>query len=138
MVVTRDGSHVLISLKDQKRLMLLSQHYPTFLGEGKFSRKTRQPSKKQRVQSDSGVSSGSESSDSEDDCSPAHNHSNSTDDLSMFAGEIPEDSIQVVDACNVDNECMVEVQFPEGNLSSVEVEEINAVAIMNCLGCHAA
>ena len=56
----------------------------------------------------------------------------------MFAGEIPEDSIQVVDACNVDNECMVEVQFPEGNLSSVEVEEINAVAIMNRIGRHAA
>ena len=56
----------------------------------------------------------------------------------MFAGEIPEDSIQVVDACNVDNECMVEVQFPSGNLSSVEVEEINAITIMNRIGRHAA
>merc|ERR1712120_115635 len=67
VVVTRDGSHVLISLKDQKRLMLLSPQYPTFLGEGKFNRRTRQQSKKQRVQSDSGMSSGSESSDSEDE-----------------------------------------------------------------------
>ena len=50
VVVTRDGNHCLISLKDQKRLMLLSQHYPTFLGEGRYSRKTKQSSRKQRVQ----------------------------------------------------------------------------------------
>ena len=57
----------------------------------------------------------------------------------MFAGEIPEDSIQVIEACHVGNECMVEVQFPEGkHLSSVEVEEANAVAIMHRIGKHAA
>ena len=53
----------------------------------------------------------------------------------MFAGEIPEDMIEVVEACHVGNECMVEVRFPEGkNLSSVDVEEANAVAIMHKLG----
>ena len=57
----------------------------------------------------------------------------------MYAGEIPEDSIQVIEACHVGNECMVEVQFPEGkHLSSVEVEETNTVAIMHRIGKHAA
>ena len=55
----------------------------------------------------------------------------------MFAGEIPEDSIQVVDCCFVDNSCMVEVQFPSGNMSSTEVEEINSIAVLNRIGRHA-
>ena len=42
VVVTREGNHILISLKDQKRLMLLEQQYPKFLERGKFSRSDRQ------------------------------------------------------------------------------------------------
>ena len=136
VVVTRDGNHCLVSLKDQKRLMLLSEHYPTFLGEGKFSRsqrlKQRQASQRQTSQSDSGIDSGSESSDSEDENSTSHNHSNFDNANSMFAGEIPEDSIQVIEACHVENECMVEVHFPDGqHMSSEEVEEANSIAILH-------
>ena len=57
----------------------------------------------------------------------------------MFAGEIPEDTIEVFEACHVGNECMVEVRFPDGkHLSSVDLEEANTVAIMHKLGKHAA
>ena len=50
VVVTKEGNHVLISLKDKKRLMLLSEHYPKFLGKGKHSRSQRH---KQRQTSES-------------------------------------------------------------------------------------
>ena len=61
------------------------------------------------------------------------------DKYSMFAGEIPEDMIEVVEACHVGNEALVEVRFPKGkNLSSVDCEEANAVVIMHKLGKHAA
>ena len=106
MVVTNEGNHVLISLKDQKRLMLLSEHYPKFLGEGKDSRSKRHR-QRQASQSDSGIDSASDSTDSEDESSTAHNHNNLNNDNSMFAGKIPEDTIEVVEACHVGNECMV-------------------------------
>ena len=41
VVVTKEGNHILISLKYQKKLMLLEQQYPKFLGRGKFSRSDR-------------------------------------------------------------------------------------------------
>ena len=110
MVVTNEGNHVLISLKDQKRLMLLSEHYPKFLGEGKDSRSKRSR-QRQASQSDSGVNSTSES---DDENPTAHNHNDANDKYSMFAGEIPENMKEVVEACHVGNEALVEVRFPRG------------------------
>ena len=135
VVVTNEGNHVLISLKDQKRLMLLSETYPKFLGQGKDSR--IKPSKKrQAAQCDSGVES---TSDSDEDSSTDHNHKDINDKYSMFAGEIGEDEIEVVEACQVGNEALIEVRFPEGkNMSSIECKEANAVAVMHKLGKHAA
>ena len=122
VVVTKEGNHVLISLKDQKRLMLLSEHYPKFLREGKNSRSQRHR-QRQASKSDSGIDSASDSTDSEDESSTAHNHNNFNADSSMFVGEIPEDTIEVVEACHVGNKCMAEVRFSEGkHLSSVDVE----------------
>ena len=105
------------------------------MGEGKDSRSKRSR-QRQASQSDSGVNS---SSESDDENHTAHNHNDDNDKNSMFAGEIPEDMIEVVEACHVGNECLVEVRFPEGkNLSSVDVEEANSVVIMHKLGKHAA
>ena len=39
VVVTMHGNHCLISLKDQKCMLLILQQYPTFFGKGKQSRK---------------------------------------------------------------------------------------------------
>ena len=61
MVVTKEGNHCLISLKDQKRLLLIEQQYPTFLGRGRFSRKDSAKNSKSSKSNDSGVDSGSES-----------------------------------------------------------------------------
>ena len=83
-MVTSEGNHVLISLKDQKRLMLLSETYPKFLGQGKDSR-TR--CHKKTVEDDSEVESTSDSdSDSESDSSTDHDHNGINDKYSMFAG----------------------------------------------------
>ena len=66
VVVTRDGSWTLISLKDQKRLLLLQKNYPTFLGTGRHRRPDARNTQRCGATSDS-VVSGSES-DSDTDC----------------------------------------------------------------------
>ena len=104
----------MISLKDQKRLMLLSEHYPKFLGEGKNSRSQRHR-QRQTSQSDSGIDSGSESTDSEDESSTAHNHNNSNDYSSMFAGEIPEDTIEVAKLVMWKTSVRLRLDSPMGN-----------------------
>ena len=115
--------------------MLLSETYPKFLGQGKDSRSKRSR-QRQATESDSGVES---TSDSDEDSSTDHDHGHINDRYSMFAGEIPEDEIEVVEACHVGNEALIEVRFPEGkNMSSIECEEANVVAVMHKLGKHAA
>ena len=66
MVVTKEGNHILISLKDQKRLMLLDQQYPKFLGRGRFSRSDRQ-NQRENKDLDSGIDT-----ESEDECYTAN------------------------------------------------------------------
>merc|ERR1711873_260460 len=66
IVVTVEGSRTLISPKDQKRLLLLQRDYPRFLGEGQYRRKTSKTHQTKSTESDSGLSSSS-NSDSESD-----------------------------------------------------------------------
>ena len=58
VVVTTQGNHCLISLKEQKHMLLIQQQYPTFLGRGKYSRKD---SAKKPKCTDLGIETGSES-----------------------------------------------------------------------------
>ena len=89
---------------------------------------------RQSLDSDSGIDSASDT-ESEDECYTASTDSKSNIETGMFAEDIPEDSIEVLEACHVGNEAVVEVRFPEGkNLSSIEVEEANAIALMHKLG----
>ena len=68
VVVTRDGSWTLISPRDQKRLWLLHQNYPQFLGTGRFRRPDAKAHK-----SDGATSDSSSESESDTECEEAPN-----------------------------------------------------------------
>ena len=53
-----EGNHILVSLKDQKRLLLIEQMYPKFLGRGKNSRKDSAKISRNPKNRDSGADSG--------------------------------------------------------------------------------
>ena len=59
MVVTMEGNHILVSLKDQKLLLLIEQMYHKFWGRGKDSRRKSARNSKNPKASDSGVDSAS-------------------------------------------------------------------------------
>ena len=124
VVVTMEGNHILVSLKDQKCLLLIEQIYPKFLGCGKYSRK------------DSGVDSGSESD--EDNSTTDSESGETTVKHSMFVGDIGADEIEVWEGSQNGNEVILEVRYPEGaELSATDCAEANAVAVMHRLGRYA-
>ena len=94
-MVTKEGNHCLISLKDQKRLLLIEQMYPKFLGRGKNSRKESAKYSKNSKSNDSGVNSGSESE--EDNKTTDSEGEETTGKYSRLAGDIGLDKIEVVE-----------------------------------------
>ena len=127
------GIHCLISLKDQKHLLLIEQMYPKFLGPGKNSRLESAKNSKNSNGNDSGVDSGLESE--EDNKTTDSESEETTEDNNMFAGDIGLDEIEVVEGNHMGNEAYLEVRYPEGaELSADDCADINAVAIMHRLG----
>ena len=83
------GNHCLISLKDQKHILLIEQQYPTFLRRDKFS---RTDSAKNPRNTDSGVDSGSESEG--DDQNSDSEREEVTGNNTMFVGDIVSDKMR--------------------------------------------
>merc|ERR1712082_128459 len=124
VIITKEGNHVLVSLKDQKRLMLLDTQYPKFLGRGRYSRSDRK-NQKQSKDLDSGV-------DTEDECYNASSDNTPDDNSNIFGDDLPEDSVEVFEAYHEANQAFIEVRFPEGkNMTSLEVEEAKSIALLN-------
>ena len=86
VVVTMEGNHILVSLKDQKCLLFIEQMYPKFLGYGKDSRKDSAKNSRNVKGGNSGVNSGSESD--EDNSTTDSESGENTVKHSMFAGDI--------------------------------------------------
>ena len=104
VVVTTHGNHCLISLKDQKHMLLIQQQYPVFLGKGKQSRKASTTKPKQRdfgidIESDSEREDQSSDSDSEAEETTGNNIQSKseieevTGENTQFEAEIEADSI---------------------------------------------
>ena len=86
MVVTMEGNHILVTLKDQKCLLLIELMYPMFLGHEKDSRKDSAKNSRNPKGGDSGVDSGSESE--EDNTTTDSESKETTEKNNMFAGDI--------------------------------------------------
>ena len=61
LVITREGSWMLISPRDQKRLLLLEKSYPKFLGTERFRKGPPVKSPRKRTGHNTGLSTYSES-----------------------------------------------------------------------------
>ena len=94
VVITRDGSWTLIIPRDQKRLLLLQQNYPTFLGTGKYRRSNTRTTQRYGASSDSGIS-GSESEDSDTEEEDTANTVGSQDNEGEFSGPLPSNEVEI-------------------------------------------
>ena len=104
MVITMEGNHVLVSLKDQKRLLLIEQMYPKFLGRGKDSRRESAKNSKPSKAGDSGVES---ASDTDEDGNTTDSKSEETTERqNMFTGDIRADEIEVWEGSHIGNEAI--------------------------------
>ena len=120
VVVTREDNWTLISLRDQKRLLLLESNYPRFLGTGKYRRSTPGSSPRKRPNRDSGISqSGSDSeSESEEDTDIAH-VTGSTEGLNgplladMVEVRVTGDSIEVELRANITEEDTIQEAYAD-------------------------
>ena len=92
MVITREGSWTLISPRDQKRLLLLHQNYPPFLGTGRYKQTGTKTTRRCGASSDSGLS-GSEDSDTdgEDTVNTVGSHESDGE----FLTPLPSDEVEV-------------------------------------------
>lgn len=129
-MVTKEGNHCLISLKDQKCLLLIEHMYPKFLGCVKNSRKESAKNSKNSNINDSRVDSGSVNE--EDNKNTDSEVEETIGKYSMFAGDIGLDEIEVVEGNHMGNKAYIEVRYPEGaELSADDCVDINAFAVMH-------